>query len=146
MFRANNQNIAVSNPNTDVNDNDAYNLNENAKIRLGFISANNFHRQILLGFMNEKATANIDAGYDGKILDEQANDMFFKNQNVNLIIQGVGYFNENVKHPLTVKSSQLDFVEIVLDGVENFDSNRKIFIYDAQTNLYHNIKNQAIQN
>jgi hypothetical protein len=34
------------------------------RIRLGYIS-NNYHRQVLLAFMNEKATSDIDNGYDG---------------------------------------------------------------------------------
>ena len=144
MFRTNSS-VVEANPNAEINPNDSYNLNPYAKIRLGFNSSNNYHRQILLGFMDGKATSNFDPGYDGPLMDEHSNDMFFKNRNDKLIIQGVGEFNEVIRHALSVKTDQTNFVEFVLDGVENFDANRKIFIYDAETGLFHNIKTQAFK-
>jgi hypothetical protein len=144
MFRTTNISL-VANPNTVVNANDSYVVNEFSKIRLGFNSANNFHRQILLGFMNDNATDNYDPGYDGVHLDDQQNDMYFRNRETNLIIQGVGTFNATKRHPIGVKTSQSGYVEIVLDGVENFDLNRKIFIFDSETGIYHNIKTQPFK-
>ena len=141
MFKSINQ-ITTSNPNLAVNANDDFIVPEFSKIRLGFNSTNNFHRQILLGFMDGKATDGIDRGYDGALLDEQPNDMYFRTFNTNLIIQGVSFFNENKRHPLSIKVDQTGFIEIVLDEVENFDANRKVFIYDNLTGLYHNIKTQ----
>lgn len=141
MFR-NSSETTFSNPNAVSNSNDVYEVKNFAKIRLGFNSANNFHRQILLGFMNENATDLYDAGYDAVNLDDQPNDMSFSCQNTDLMIQGVGFYDENQKYPLSIKTNQLGFVELVLDEVENFDLNRKIFIFDIQTGLYHNIKTQ----
>ena len=137
--------VSAVNPNTASNNNDAYVTSAYGKIRVGFNSTNNYHRQVLIGFMNENATDNFDLGFDGVHLDDQPNDMYFRNQNVNLIIQGVGFFNENKRHALSIKVDQTGFVEIVLDGVENFDANRKIYIYDNQTGLYHNIKTQPFK-
>ena len=130
---------------TPRNANDAYVVKEFAKIRLGFNSVNNYHRQILLGFMNEDASDNFDPGYDGVLLDDQPNDMYFRNQDKNLIIQGVGFFNQNKKHPLSIKVNQTGVVEIVLDDVENFDMNRKVFIFDNLTGSFHNIKTQPFK-
>lgn len=141
MFRSANQ-ISTSNPNSAINVNDTYDTPVFSKIRLGFNSVNNYHRQILLGFMDEKATDNIDLGYDGILLDDQPNDMYFRVFNTNLMIQGVSYFNENKRHPLSIKVDQTGYIEIVLDEVENFDANRKVFIFDNETGLYHNIKTQ----
>jgi hypothetical protein len=141
MFKAANQ-ITIANPNATTNSNDSYGTHEFAKIRLGFNSANNFHRQILIGFMDESATDAIDDGYDGVLIEDQPNDMYFRTQEKNLIIQGVGAFNENKSHALSVKTNQVGNVEFVLDEVENFDASRKVFIYDNVTNLFHNIKNQ----
>jgi hypothetical protein len=42
------------------NSNDIVFNNYNTKIRLGFNTVNKFHRQLLLGFMNEAATDGID--------------------------------------------------------------------------------------
>jgi hypothetical protein len=144
LFRTTKPSTAI-NPNAAVNADDVYFFNEFSKIRLGFNSSNDFHRQILLGFMNERATDNYDPGYDGVHLDDQPNDMYFRNRETNLIIQGVGTFNLYNRYPLGIKTNQSGSVEIVLDGVENFDSNRKIFIFDTETGIYYNIKTQPFK-
>jgi hypothetical protein len=59
------------------NSNDIVFNNYKQKIRLGFNTVNKFHRQLLLGFMNEAATDGIDLGYDGYQIDTQENDMYF---------------------------------------------------------------------
>ncbi len=113
-----------------------------AKIRLGFTSPNGYHKQILLGFMNELASAGIDKGYDAPQLDNLSNDMCFINNNVKLSIQGDGFFNRFRIFPLSVKIDSEGVVKFTLDGVENLESNQKIYIYDAITNEYYNIKNE----
>ncbi len=144
MFRNTNPSTA-SNPNAVTNPNDSYVVEEFSKIRLGFNSANNFHRQILLGFMNENATNEFDYGYDGIHIGNQPNDMYFRSQDTNLTIQGVGAFNPLKRHLIVIKTNQTGYVEIVLDEVENFPSNRKVFIFDNETGLYHNIKTQPFR-
>ena len=145
IFKTNNQMTIASNTNAITNANDSFYTPQFAKIRLGFNSANNYHRQILLGFMDGKATDGIDFGYDGVLLDNQPNDMCFRTSNTNLIIQGVGYFNPARRHPLSIKVDQKGYIEIVLDDVENFDPNRKIFIFDNETGLFHDIKTQPFR-
>lgn len=110
------------------------------KIRLGFISANNFHRQILLGFMNEYATDGIDPGYDAIHIDSQPNDMCFINDGTLLNIQGEGYFNDNNIYPLLVKTAIAGEIKIVLDDIENFDDQQAIYIYDNVTGIYHDLR------
>ena len=116
--------------------------NSAAKIRLGFTSANGYHRQILLGFMNELATSGIDKGFDAPQLDNLTNDMSFITNNVKLSIQGDSYFNRSAIYPLAIKTSAEGIVKFTLDGVENLDENQKIYIYDAVANEYYNIKNE----
>jgi len=139
MFRNGN------NPHTTANANDDYDMPNFAKIRLGFNSSNNYHRQILLGFMNENATSGIDPGYDGIHIDNQPNDMYFLNQGTKLTIQGDGAFSDAKIFPLSVKVDAAGTVQFVLDGVENFGSNQKIYIHDNVTNTYFNIKTQPYQ-
>lgn len=109
------------------------------KIRLGFNSANNYHRQILLGFMNDHATANYDPGYDGISMDQLTNDMYFINGNLKLNIQGEGHFNANNIYPLGVKNAVAGNVKFVIDNKENFTNDQNVFIHDNVTNTYHNI-------
>ena len=115
------------------------------KIRLGFDSNNTAHRQVLLGFMNDKATSEMDYGYDGLNFDELPNDMYFMNGENQLVIQGVSYFNENDSYPIGVKANIEGKVKFMIDSLENFDQNQQIYIYDSTDDSYHNIKNKNFE-
>jgi len=110
------------------------------KIRLGFVSPNTYRRQILMGFMNENATSSIDPGYDAQLFDDFPNDMYFLNGTAKLVIQGEGFFNQSSEYKLGVKTSEPGDVKFILDEALYFDSEQQIYIYDSQTELYHNIK------
>ena len=124
------------------NDNDFYSEDNFQKIRLGFNDRNNYHRQILLGFMNENATSGIDAGYDAHLLDNQPNDFYFNNAESKLNISGEGNFNESSIYPLGVKIDALGTVTFSLDSIENFEQNVDVYIYDNLTEIYHDIKDE----
>ncbi|MDD5150016.1 MAG: choice-of-anchor D domain-containing protein [Flavobacterium sp.] len=111
------------------------------KIRLGFNSNNNYHRQVLLGFMNENATNGMDYGYDALNLDEFPNDMYFLVEGNQLVIQGVGFFDTNASYPIGVKTDVEGKVSFIVDAIENFNSEQPIFIYDNVTDTYNDIRN-----
>ena len=115
------------------------------KIRLGFNSNNNHHRQVLLGFMNENATNGIDPGYDALIFDNFPNDMCFLKDENQLIIQGVGFFDESASFPIAVKTNVEGIVSFTLDGLENVDPNQAIYIYDGLSDTYHDIRNENFE-
>lgn len=115
------------------------------RIRIGFDSANNYHRQILMGFMDNLATDGFDPGYDAPQIDTQPNDLYFKLGTSNLVIQGVGSFDINKIYPLSLKNGMNGDIRFTLDGVENIDASQNIYIHDNVTGLYHNIKNQPFQ-
>src|SRR5690606_20743521 len=112
------------------------------KVRIGFNSYNNFHRQLLIGFMDELATEGIDPGYDAIHIDNQQNDMYFLNDGQKLMIQGASYFDSSKTYPLGVKTFAAGTVEFTLDGTENVDESIDIFIQDKTTGLYHSIRNE----
>lgn len=122
------------------NDNDVVVEENYKKIRLGFNSRNDYHRQILLGFIDGKATDEMDFGYDAYNMDNFPNDMFFLIGADNFIIQGVGAFNKNASYPIGVKTDAEGIVKFMIDEVENFDPNQAIYIYDSETNTYNNIR------
>jgi hypothetical protein len=93
------------------------------KVRLGF-EASNYHRQILLGFMNELATSAIDAGYDAPHIDNQPSDMYFMNNETKLIIEADNYFNADNIYPIGVKTTAEGNVKFALDATENFENNQ----------------------
>lgn len=127
------------------NNNDAIVTDTYMKIRLGFNSNNNYHRQVLLGFMDEKATSEMDYGYDSYNLDDFPNDMYFLNGENQLVIQGEGYFDVNASFPIGVKTNMEGNVSFVVDALENFDPEQAVYIYDKDTDTYHNIRNEKFE-
>jgi hypothetical protein len=141
MFRHNNQSVSVVDRNFDNSEDEIVDNNNFAKIRLGFNSVNGYHRQILLGFMDNLATEGFDPGYDATQLDSQPNDLYFANAGFKLVIQGVDAFDSSKTLPLSVKNGLEGNVEFVLDATENFDENQNIYIHDNVTDQYHDIRN-----
>ncbi len=130
----------------DNNNNDPYPTESYAKIHLGYTSNNDLHRQLLLGFMNEKATSGLDYGYDGIVFDEELkNDMNFLLGTNKLVIQADGNFDTKNIYPLFVKSDVAGKVKFMIDGLENFDANQPIYIYDDDAKTYNDIRNQAFE-
>ena len=113
------------------------------KIRLGYKTNNGYHRQVLLGFMEENATNGIDYGYDGEVLDDFPNDMFLLNSDKQLLIQGEGYFDANASYPIGVKTDVAGKVSFTIDALENFDAQQKVYIYDDETKTYNDIQKNA---
>ncbi|HSN48682.1 MAG TPA: T9SS type A sorting domain-containing protein, partial [Flavobacterium sp.] len=127
------------------NSNDPIVKDEFKRIRLGFTSHNKYHRQVLLGFMDQNATSDIDYGYDGLNMDDFPNDMYFLNGENQLVIQGEGFFKEDASYPLGVKTDAEGKVTFMIDDLENFDKNQKIFIYDSERKTYHNLTKQPFE-
>ncbi len=132
MFKQQNSKKRTENGNED--------LDNFTRIRLGYVGSTNFHRQLLIGFMNENADDGYNLGYDGEIIDVQPDDAYFQSGNYKLVIQGVGYFNINAIYPITIKSGQLGSVSFILEGVENLDLNQPIYIHDTVTNSYNDLR------
>ncbi len=142
MFKTtvNNKTKNASNTNNDPLTTDTF-----MKIRLGFNSNNNYHRQVLLGFMNENATNEMDYGYDGYNLDDFPNDMYLLNGENQLVIQGVGFFDVNASFPIGVKTNIEGKVSFTVDALENFDPEQAVYIYDKVADTYHNIRNEKFE-
>ena len=115
------------------------------KLRLGYTSTDNYHRQTLLGFMNENATSGYDNGYDGLSIETLTNDMYFINGANKLNINGDGFFNVNNVYPLGVKNATSGNVTFAIDDKENFDEDQEIYIHDNVTDTYNSIKSGAYQ-
>lgn len=134
-----NQNILSVDHFNDNSEDEQPAIANNKKIRLGFSDRNGYHRQILMGFMDEYATSGIDQGYDAVHLDNQPNDMYFLNGTTKINIAGEGFFNVNAVYPIGVKIDALGTVTFKIDNLENFEDTFQAFIYDNQTNIYHTI-------
>lgn len=145
LFRQNDFSTAIAPDQTHDNSEDSYPIDTYARIRLGFNSANNYHRQALIGFMDDRATSGIDKGYDAIHIDTQPSDMYFMKGTTKLVILGESYYDPAMIFPIGVKNSIAGNVSFVIDGLENFDPAQPIYIYDNQTQLYHNIREQMFE-
>lgn len=108
------------------------------KLRLGFTDHIGYHRQTLMGFMNQYATSAIDLGYDAVHIDSQPNDMYFMNGSTKLNIAGEGYFDMDKTYPISVVTDGAGTVSFKIDAKENFEG-VGFYIYDGLTNTYHSI-------
>lgn len=123
------------------NNNDSVPIDTFKRVRLGLNTASGYHRQLLLAFMEDKATDGFDFGYDGMIMDNFPADMYFLQGTNPLVIQGVGRFDTTASYPLGIKTDREGPVTFLLDGTENFDNQQMMFIHDMSNNTYHNIQN-----
>lgn len=115
-------------------------------IRLGFNAyAAEFQRQVLLGFMDDKADSEINDGYDAFNIDDAPTDMYFLNGDNELAIQGEGYFDENASFPIGVRVETAGKVSFGVDALENFDTNQAVYIYDAETDIHHPINDALFE-
>jgi trimeric autotransporter adhesin len=71
--------------------------------------------------------------------------MYFMCGENQLVIQGVSSFDKNSSYPIGVKSDTEGKVTFMIDGLENFDKNQNIFIYDNSNKTYNNIRNKNFE-
>ncbi len=143
LFKTSNSLATVATGDEFVNSEDDFTTESFMKLHLGFNSSDNYHRQILLGFMDENATSGFDNGYDAKSIEIQNDDMYFLNNDEKLNIQGEGYFNVNAVYPLGVTIAHPGEISFVIDELENFPDSQEVYIYDSVTDVYTSIKNQS---
>ncbi len=118
---------------------DVYNSDDRLKIRLGFNSVNNLHRQLLVT-EDANATPGYDWGYDGENNESQMDDIYWMIEDNQYIIQGTNTINASTILPLGVHTNTDGENTFVIDALENTPENMEIYIYDTVTNLYHDIK------
>ena len=107
------------------------------RIRLQFSADDGIIRPLLLGFTPDNAaTDGYDYGYDALNREQFPNDMFWNIDGQNYIIQGVGAFEDTKIYPLNVNVATTGLVKIALTGLENFDSEINVYIYDSLLNSY----------
>ncbi|MFD0991064.1 choice-of-anchor D domain-containing protein [Mariniflexile jejuense] len=128
-----------SKSNKSVNSNDT-DIDSRQKIRLMFDSPSGYHRQLLVG-VDENASNEFDLGYDALINETNKEDIYWQFNNLNFVIQAVNNFNEDQILPLGLKTMKDGLIKIKIDGLENIDNSKPIYIYDKQLNVYQNLNN-----
>ncbi|NNF75969.1 MAG: T9SS type A sorting domain-containing protein, partial [Flavobacteriaceae bacterium] len=110
------------------------------KLRIGFNSVNTMRRQLLFT-IDENATEGIDLGYDGKLYEDQVDDIFWLVDDQELVIQGSNVLSDETKLPLGLYTATDGFNSIVLDGLFNEPYEIEVLLHDKELNLFHNLSN-----
>lgn len=112
-----------------------------SKIKLNLITAEDYKHQIAIGFMQDKATEGIDYGYDSRLRDTDPNQFYFMHPEAKLLIQGVGYFDEDKKYPIGIIAEFQGRYTFSADQIENLDESTPVYLYDNEKQIYHNLRN-----
>ncbi|MBK5209424.1 MAG: T9SS type A sorting domain-containing protein [Flavobacteriaceae bacterium] len=108
------------------------------RIHLNYSSPKGYQRQLLVAFI-ENTTDGVDIGYDAINYETFAEDMSWRTNNINFIIQAVPTLNDERILPLEVKVATAGIIKISLDNAENIPADTEIFIKDFTTGKMHNI-------
>jgi hypothetical protein len=127
----------VSNSNVTTNSNQG--INSVSHLRLNTILNNQYTRQIALAFLPD-ATDAVDPGIDAlSPNNDLPNDAYFYLENDNYVIQGINFdVDKRVKLGVKVTGNS-SFRFNLLESI-NFDPNQNVYLFDADSNIYHNLK------
>ncbi|WP_460218563.1 T9SS type A sorting domain-containing protein [Psychroserpens sp. MEBiC05023] len=102
------------------------------RVRIDITTAMGYTRHLLLGFTPDNAaTDGFDYGYDALNPDTYANDSSWMVGDQRCVIQGVGAFDTNKTYPLGLFLSDAGDIEFSLLGLEHFEQDITVYIYDA---------------
>ncbi|MDT0559405.1 choice-of-anchor D domain-containing protein [Ichthyenterobacterium sp. W332] len=113
-------------------------VDDRMKFRIGFYSVNTVQRQLLLT-IDSDATVGKDWGFDGKINENQIDDMYWMIEDEKFIIQGSNEANEDSVYPLGVKVDDDGANYISINELENVPSDITVYVHDKDLNIYHNL-------
>lgn len=122
----------TNNPNTDTDN--------RMKIRLGFNSVSTYKRQLLVT-VDSNATSQVDFGYDAEVNETHKDDMYWMIDNRKFNIQGIDYIDSTTSLPLGIHTDIDGINTFKIDELINVPSDLEIYIYDALTDTYNDIKN-----
>ncbi len=106
------------------------------RIRIGFEDQEGYHRQLLLAYI-DGASDEVDYGYDGKLVEDLDNDLFWMIQDERYIIQALGGFDASATLPLGYRAETDGEYTFMIDKAEGF--NGKIYLRDNELKLTHDL-------
>ncbi|MFI1771235.1 GEVED domain-containing protein [Thalassobellus citreus] len=107
------------------------------KIKIKYKSPKGYIRQ-LLTTVDKKATIGYDWGYDGLLIEDNTEDMYWKIMNNNYIIQGIDTITDTTTLPISVKTKEGGLIEISIASLENVADDVKLYLKDNDT--FHDLR------
>ena len=114
------------------------------KIFLNYNSPENYNRVLLVGFLPQ-ATDGYDLGYDARLNETNKEDLYWKADTTDLIIQAVSTLDNNRILPLELKTAITGLNKISINSLENVPSGTEIFIKDLITGISYNISQAPME-
>ncbi|OGS71605.1 MAG: hypothetical protein A3F91_00775 [Flavobacteria bacterium RIFCSPLOWO2_12_FULL_35_11] len=114
------------------------------KFRIGFDAPKISHRQLLLT-IDERATKEVDRGFDAEIYEIFVDDMYWILNNKKYVIQGTNAEGLNSEVTLGLQLSKTGVVTVKIDALENVDDDTSIYLKDKLTGEYFNMKDKPVQ-
>ncbi|MDB2462535.1 T9SS type A sorting domain-containing protein [Algibacter sp.] len=112
---------------------------ERLKIRLGFNSVNEIHRQLLVT-ADSNATLGKDWGYDARNNETQIDDMYWMIEDDKFVIQGLDTISQSTILPIGMHTKTRGINTITIDKLENVPDDLEIYLYDTELDVYHNLR------
>ncbi|WP_255573046.1 choice-of-anchor D domain-containing protein [Hanstruepera marina] len=109
------------------------------KIRLGFNSVNTIHRQLLVT-VDERASENVDWGFDAEINEDQMDDMYWMINANKYVVQGIDDISDNTILPIGIHTHDDGVNKITIDILENVPSDLNIYAHDKVLNVYQDLR------
>ncbi|MDT8415250.1 MAG: LamG-like jellyroll fold domain-containing protein [Flavobacteriaceae bacterium] len=112
-----------------------------SRVWLNFTTPTGFRRQVLVAY-TDKATAGEDPGYDALLIDKGPNDLYWKINDKDYVIQAVPPFDEQTVIPMETTITNPGQVKIEIDKAENILDNQPVYlrVWNGTTFTYHNLK------
>jgi hypothetical protein len=114
------------------------------KFRIGFDAPKISHRQLLFG-IDERATPGVDWGFDAKIYQIFADDMYWMLNGNKYVIQATNETGLNSEVPLGIQLSKTGVATVKIDALENVDDDTSIYLKDKLTGETFNMREKPIQ-
>ncbi len=126
-----------------ANQNAANEIDARPRIRLQFDSPTGLHRQLLVG-ADSNTTNQYDLGYDAPMIDVNSDDMYWNFSGGKYVIQAISDFGNNQIIPIGFKITNAGESVIKIASLENIAADQEVYLFDAQTGLYHDLKTDAL--
>lgn len=113
------------------------------QIRISALLNNQAIKEFVIAFDTD-ATDGIDHAKDAKNPNTSSNDVNFLIDS-NEYILNVIQFDESKRLPLVINATQNATFKLSVSGIVNFNPSQDVYLFDGETNIYHDIKNDAYQ-
>ncbi|GAA4810526.1 T9SS sorting signal type C domain-containing protein [Litoribaculum gwangyangense] len=112
------------------------------EIRIHTQINNTYYKENVIAFRESTPNNNTyNKFYDGRNINELASDAYLISSDKDLVIKSINY-DETTRLPLGLKAANDNtFFSIKIHRLKNVPSDVNVFVFDKETNAYHDVKN-----